>query len=162
MNFNTRMGVSSHMPVLLKVFSKTKGPILELGGGIYSTPLLHWLCFDAKRKLATYETDLEYYHKALKQYNSDFHTVNPIADWSKIPTKGWKVVFIDNLPKLERKENVKRFKDADYIIIHDTNPNWDYKYRYSEIFSLFKYRKDFKEYGVWTTVLSNRKKVGGL
>jgi len=162
MNFNTRMGVGSHIPVLLKVFNKSKGPIIELGGGIYSTPLLHWLCFDTKRKLATYETDLEYYHKALKQYNSSFHSIIPIIDWSRIPTEGWKVVFIDNLPKLERKENIKRFKDADYIIIHDTNPNWDYKYKYSEIFPLFKYRKDFKEYGVWTTVLSNRKKVTNL
>ena len=46
----------SHLPVLIKMVLMTDGPILELGTGFFSTPVLHWLCAEKKRKLVSYDS----------------------------------------------------------------------------------------------------------
>ena len=164
MNFNTSMGVSSHMPVLLKLVQMTTGPILELGGGSYSTPLLHWICQDTNRKLVTYESDKSYFKDFIEQYKTDFHEVYQIDDWSKAPfDKDWEIVFIDHHPNSERKESAKRFANsANYIVLHDALPRWDVKYRYSQIIPLFKYKYRVDKYYPPSWVVSNRKEVNNI
>src|SRR3954465_681875 len=49
------METSTHFPLLIKLVQMTQGPILELGSGLFSTPLLHWLCFEQERELHTWE-----------------------------------------------------------------------------------------------------------
>ena len=56
---------SSYLPLLIKVLQCSEGPVLELGTGLVSTPVLHWLCFDMGRELVSYDdpgTELQLIH----------------------------------------------------------------------------------------------------
>ena len=52
---NAKKFWTTHMPVIIKFIQATEGRVLELGAGLFSTPLLHWLCAEKGRKLYTYE-----------------------------------------------------------------------------------------------------------
>ncbi len=143
---------STHMPVLIRTVQMTNGPVLELGAGIFSTPLLHWLCAEKDRRLATYESVLKYYRIA-KQFKSKTHTIKLVDDWDKINiNKHWSVAFVDH-PTDRRMKDTLRLKDkADYIILHDTQ---DSGYRYDKVWPHFKYIYHWKFCKPWTSVVSN-------
>ena len=61
-----RIKQATHIPMLIKVFELTKGDVLELGTGYFSTTILRWLCQMAKRRLISYETSNFWYEKAIK------------------------------------------------------------------------------------------------
>lgn len=146
----------SHFPILTKLVEITDGPILELGVGIYSTSYLHWACFPTKRKLYSFES-AEGWIRYFKDCQSDFHEVIFIDDWDKLEiNKFWDIAFIDHDPNERRHIEVKRLaNNAKYIILHDSEPEHDSKYKYSEIYPLFKYRFDYTLCKPYTTVLSN-------
>ena len=78
-------GWSSHYPVLIKVFEHTKGDVLELGMGLFSTPLLHWLCLDQNRNLVSLDRQQKYFDLN-KRFRSDIHKIYLVEDWNKIET----------------------------------------------------------------------------
>jgi hypothetical protein len=138
----------------------TSGPILELGMG-FSTMLLDMMCRLTERPLVSYESDSKWYKKNLK-YASNFHTILLADDWDKIDIDNthWSVAFIDHRPALRRKIEAKRLKDiADYVILHDSEPEKGKFYRYTDIYPLFKYRYDYTNCKPYTTILSNFKKL---
>jgi len=159
---HTHIGGGSHLPIMIKLLEITDGPVLELGMGLFSTPYLHWACFDSKRKLLSCENKSHFNdfwnftdkREAGNDYT--YHTFEFIEDWDKLDLSGqWSVVLVDHAPGPRRKEEIRRLaNNADYIVVHDTNGRNDWHYKYSEIFSLFKYRYDTKFYPQ-TTVLSN-------
>ena len=59
MKLQARRG--SHLPVLIKLFYSTKGPVLELGCGLFSTVFLFWACVASQRRLVTYENNPEFF-----------------------------------------------------------------------------------------------------
>jgi hypothetical protein len=142
----------SHYPVLIRVLGATKGPVLEIGMGLYSTPLLHWVCFDLGRKLVSLE-HIEEYYRLNRRFASESHEVKLVKDWNNHDYgKGWEVVFIDNEPK-RRVSVIKQVANlANYVILHDTEEPY---YHYDEIFPLFKYRHDYTRAVPNTSVLSN-------
>lgn len=151
------METSTHMPFLIEYVQKTKGTVIELGSGLFSTPLLHWLCFN--RKLITYENYLHYYDFA-KKFQSENHKINFVKDWSTEDfPEHYSVVLIDhsiNSRKHTRGDDAIRFKDiADYIILHDAGEKSNPKYGYEKVYPHFKYRKDWTGCRPHTTVLSN-------
>lgn len=157
------METSTHFPLLIKTVQMTKGPIVEIGSGMFSTPLLHWLCFDSKRKLITCENYPHYLDFANK-FKTDNHEIRAMGDWQKETFDDFKdhysVVFIDHSTKHAkghtRGDDAAKFKDkADFVVLHDAGDNSHSKYGYEKIYPLFKYRYDWK--GCWpaTTVLSN-------
>jgi len=164
-NFNFRKETSTYMPMLIKTVQMTSGPVMELGTGLFSTPLLHWLCQADQRKVVSYENDPEFY-KFSRKFQSKNHKIRLIKDWNEIDTKThWGVVLIDHSPKrpLRRGTDVIRLKDsADYIVIHDTGPEIQAKYGYEEAWPHFKYRHDWKGCSQWTTVVSNFKDLSNL
>ncbi len=149
---------STHNPMLIEYVQKTKGPVLEMGSGVFSTPLLHWLCLD--RELITYEDVPEFYHFAHK-FQSDNHRVRLIKNWGEVKAdRHFSVVLIDHKASrnFRRGDDALRFKDcADYIILHDTEPESQKNYGYDKIWQHFKYRRDWKLCRAWTTVVSNFK-----
>ena len=160
------MQTSTHFPMLIKVVQATEGPIIELGSGLFSTPLLHWLCFDKKRTLITCESYLHYLEFANK-FKADFHDIRFIKDWEKENFEGrYSVVLIDhnvNGRKHTRGDDALRFKDiADYIVLHDAGDEAHEKYGYAEMYPQFKYRYDWKGCYPHTTVLSNFKDLSWL
>ena len=153
----------SHIPILIKLVQMTDGPVLELGIGYNSTPLLHWLC-GASRHLVSLEGD-EKWVKKFQEYNVDRHIVKYIEDWDKadIDNTHWSVVLIDHRPALRRKVDAERLKDkADYILIHDSEPEINKFYRYTDIYPLFKYRHDYTAVKPNSVVLSNFKDLSNL
>lgn len=145
---------TTYIPILTKVVQMTTGPVLELGAGPYSTPLLHWLCAEDRRYLLTYENYIDYF-KFAKHFQSRNHRIRHTKDWSDIDTKTfWDVVLIDHMPDERRGEDAFRLKDtAKYIILHDSQD--DVHHGYDKIYKYFKYRYDWKFSKPWTTVVSN-------
>ncbi len=146
----------SHLPVLIKVFQATTGPILELGTGFNSTPFLHWLCNETRRRLDSYESQPTWWELA-KNFENDFHKIHFIEDWDKLDLSShWSMVFIDHWPGVRRNVEMARAANvADYVVVHDTEAKSDWHYNYSKAFPLYKYRYDYKLAYPETSVLSN-------
>lgn len=146
----------SHFPLLIKTFEMSSGDVVELGMGPFSSPILHWLAFDGDRKLVSYENNREYFDMH-KDFKSDLHTVNFVDDWSKIPIeKHWGMAFVDIAPAHLRKDLIARLvNNADFVVVHDTEPESEKWHKYEKVFKFFKYRYDYKKAKPWTSVLSN-------
>ena len=146
----------SHLPLLMKAVQLTTGPILELGSGMYSTTYLHWACFPMKRRLVTYENNPDWFGFANLAI-ADFHEVHCIPDFSTADlSEPWSVAFVDHEPGDVRIREMSRLLHADYVVAHDTERANDRKYRWREIYPLFKYQ--YKWNGAWphTSVFSNK------
>lgn len=154
------METSTHFPMLIKAVQSTDGPILEMGSGLFSTPLLHWLCFADKRPLVTIE-NYKHYLEFANKFATDWHQVKFLEP--KLPPpigEHYSVVFIDHSPKQPRTrgDDALLFKDhADYIVLHDAGADSNPKYGYDKIYPYFKYRHDWTGCFPHTTVLSNFK-----
>lgn len=115
----------SHVPVLASVVTEVPGPVLELGCGGFSTPLLHMLC--RERLLLTVETDAEW-RRRYEDYRSEFHLWQAIPKWDgwvpEVPVKEWAVVFVDQAPMEARAPTVRRLRALPefakaVFVIHD-------------------------------------------
>lgn len=151
-------GWASHLPVLIKVLQVSEGPVLEIGSGLFSTPVMHWLCLEAKRQLVTYE-DHPTYYRWNKTFRSDLHELVFVEDWDKIPIENqhWGLAFIDHNPPQRRKIEAARLANiADYVIVHDSEPHMDIETDYvKSTFPLYKYHYQYKRRLPYTSVLSN-------
>jgi len=152
-----QMGYGSHLPVLLKAVSLTTGPVLELGMGIFSTPVLHWICSSQHRPLISYENTPEIYAQ-MEQFRDEYHQVSFVENWDLADLSGeWDVVLIDHHPAERRIVDIRRLANCTkYIVCHDTYWKQDRYYHYKEIFPLFRYRYDYTVYRPgYTSILSN-------
>jgi hypothetical protein len=153
----------SHIPLLIEVLKHSEGPVLELGTGLNSTPVIHWLC-NKKREVDSYESSPMFY-RAAWNYHTDWHRVNKVEDWDKDLTidRHWGVVFIDHAPGIRRNVEMGRVaNNADFVIVHDTEPKSDWHYKYSNHFADYKYRYDFTDAYPHTSVFSNFKDLSFL
>jgi len=148
---------STHLPVLVSALSRTKGAVLELGTGLFSSPVLHELCAEQGRELVSYEDNKKYYDLAITR-QSELHPVNFIASYDLADIKReWGVVLIDHHPPQRRVTDIIRVANcADYIVCHDAEPRNDHVYRYSTVSALFKYNWTYDKFKTHTTVFSNR------
>lgn len=167
-HISLEMETSTHFPVLIKLVQMTEGPILELGSGMFSTPLLHWLCFEDERRLYTWERHLHYLDFA-KKFRNPWHEVEHVPDVIEelvcTDAKHFDIVFIDHSPKKPRTrgDDALLFKDvADYVVLHDAGVNGKQKYGYDQLYPHFKYRFDWTGCMPHTTVLSNFKDLSFL
>jgi hypothetical protein len=171
-------GYSTHQPLLVAAMVHTDGPILEIGGGFYSTPLISAFANGQMRRALTLDTS-EYFVGILKDLQSDYHRIeqipgipfDPIGKFS--PEGGRKaayyvglqqdvleqnpgpfsVVFVDQGPGFLRAPAVKFYADrAEFIVVHDTNHAERYRFG---LMSNFAYRWDFTAHIPFTTVVSN-------
>lgn len=151
-------GWASHLPVLIRVLQISEGPVLELGSGIFSTPVMHWLCLETKRQLVTYE-NVPGYFRMNRKFGHGSHEIKLVEDWDKAPIEAqhWGVAFVDHEPAERRKVEIARLaKIADYVIVHDTEPENDSEYGFiKNSFPLFKYTYHHRRYKPHTSVLSN-------
>jgi hypothetical protein len=144
---------SSHNDILIKALFYSQGSVCEVGSGLFSTPLLHWMCKAMDRRLITYEND-EFYYQFAKRFRSPLHRINKVNDWGEMDfNQHWGVVFIDHCPPQQRAIDAIRFKDhADFIVMHDTTYFSNY---YIKAWPFFKYRYDWTGWRTGTTVASN-------
>ena len=166
MRYNPRFG--SHLPLLNKIMDISNGLVLELGIGLSSTPFLHWLCLDKDRGMVSYEGDGAYY-RIFKYYRTPSHKIIHVTDWDKIDIEHdrWSVVLVDHSPhKRRRIEAVRVASNADFVILHDTEPEHEKLYGYNDTkegaFPRFKYSYTYTKHKPFTSVLSNRVDVGKI
>ena len=155
---------TTHMMVLVKVVQISEGPIIELGGGLFSTPLLYWLCAEARRPLVTYEDNKDF-SRFLTSFVSRSHTIHMIDDWDEINLGNhWGMAFVDHDPVNDptnitkrRQYDILRLKDkADYIVIHDSN---DKGYGDGIFWNNFKYVHHWTWATPNVTVVSDLKEI---
>lgn len=150
-----RKTYTTHISTLLVALQATNGKVIELGGGQSSTPLLHWVCKAADRKLVTYESD-ETYYQYERTFRSPMHSIRKVSDWDDVEIEPAGVVFVDHLPPERRAIEAIRFKDvADLIVIHDTERDCS-QYHTRRIWPHFKYQYTWKEGRPWTSIVSNK------
>ena len=88
----------SHLPILSRVLQVSTGPIMELGIGIYSTPLIHFFALEQHRHVYSYESDQRWYD-AHKYWTNDYHSFEYVTDWDTIPIEKyhWGIIFIESV-----------------------------------------------------------------
>lgn len=162
--------VATHIPLLVRVFDKSEGDVLEIGTGYFSTLILKWLCTMTGRKLVSYETKEGWYKRAKAKATKNHDVIFcPNLDEADFDKKHWGLVFIDHGPNTRRIVDIKRLVNkCDYMVIHDTQPNSDKNpelptnYHYEEIWPLFKYKYHYKKILPWTSVVSNVKELNDI
>jgi hypothetical protein len=156
---NVSMRYSTFLPMLLEAMDRTNGDVLEIGAGVFSTPILHWLCEKQKRNLFTMESDWKWYYFVCQYFRTDHHKFVYAKKWQydeSLIKKEWDVVLIDHSPSERRVEEIKKLANlAKYLVVHDAGSWKDNIYHYSTIYPLFKYRFDFDIIDYPTVVLSN-------
>lgn len=161
---DTTVLCGSHIPVLVKLIQHIDKPVVELGMGWNSTPLLHWMCKEKKIDIVSLETDPEWI-KNFDSFKSKSHFIALVErDWnlfvidSFIPYNELGLVFIDHRPARKRRSSVKFFADkADFILLHDSELADNPAYKYTSIYGNFKYKYEYKSVGKpYTMILSNK------
>ena len=152
---------ATHLPMLAACIAQTKGPVLELGMGSYSTALIHAMCKDRvvvsvdhdHKWLSKYAKNLMPGHSCLLVGRDDHRkTTSELAE-----SRDWGVVFIDHIHTDYRQDDVIAFQDkAELIVVHDTT--WesaahDYS-RINEVLKYFPYKKEYRQHRPYTSVLS--------
>ena len=156
----------THMVPLVTAVVNTNGPVLEMGCGDYSTPLLHAICSSQKRILVTTDTDKQWLHLFM-DLETDWHqfiyvpvydddkNLNPKPHiWNTIGNDHhWSVVLIDHRPGERRKVDIQRLRNnVEIFVVHDTQYHG---YKYEPVLATFKYRFVYKRYKTQTTLVSD-------
>lgn len=173
MKFQARRG--SHLPILVKLFYSTSGPILELGCGLFSTVFLFWACMPTQRRLVTYENEQRFYDwltdfkNPKNKCHMDFHEIHKVDNWDTVDlSMPWSLAFVDHGPDNRRVEEIKRLTHAEYVIVHDAEESEDRKrirrgdQPISSIYNLFRYHYLYKGANPQTLVLSNKHDLSGF
>jgi len=150
----------THIPVLVKLLNHLNKPVLELGIGWSSTPLLHWVCQEKNLKLISIESDGEWI-KNFRTFRSKNHSIFQTDENFTLNfdlPEDFSLVFIDHKPARKRRSSAILFKDrADFIVLHDSELADHKAYKYTPIYDLFKYKFEYKGVGEpYTMVLSNK------
>jgi len=145
----------THITPLVAAFLNTKGAVLELGMGDYSTPVLNMLCKSQKRRLISVESDIEWAENFI-DLNIDDHFIMMYDDFNLDDNDKMKfgLVLIDHAPAENRVKDMIRLRArADVFVVHDTEKTkW---YGWEPTLSSFKYRYDYPRYAKRTTLLSD-------
>lgn len=127
----------------------SKLPLLELGAGHGSTPLLRQFCEENGMEFRSYDNNKEW---------AEIMGVGYVKDWDahRLWNEDYCLCFIDMAPGEYRKRALMKV-NAEIIVIHDSEPKgWtksDYQVRGK--FKQFRYVRDYKTKGAWTTALSH-------
>lgn len=149
----------SHYPILAATVAKTKGPVLEMGAGDWSTPMLHYMCKAMGRTLHTVETNAQWLER-FKEYEGPGHQLTYLApdDWLAVLPDRFGVIFIDGSPGEMRHVWIQRLQSkAHFIVAHDSEKDYQVasNYMYEKVRPLFKYVNEFQRFRPYTVVLSD-------
>ena len=169
-----QIGAPIKLPLITAV-AHISGPILELGCGDFSTPLLHAICSVNQRALLSADADKKWlclfldlemtWHKFI--YIPVFENPkNPRAnEWDQVGKDvHWSVVFIDHAPANRRAIDIQRLRThTDIFIVHDTERPYHQGFKnYEPVLKNFKYKFEYKRYKTQTTLVSDTVDVATL
>jgi len=151
---------ATHLPLLMACVQHTRGPIIELGTGTFSTPMLHALCAETGRTLLSLESDANWLAQ-FRHFATAWHRLLLVPDWSAADLSGtWDVALIDHAPPIRRVPDILRLRPlTKLIVIHDTENRC---YRYEPLLTQFKHRVEWQRYSPWTSVVSDTEPLDWL
>lgn len=164
---------ATHQRLLVGAALRTEGPILELGCGWYSTPILHEIAVTQKRLLITVD-NLPLWLETFKATDwrkneprrspsygleCEYHRLRVIGCWADIlelvddvPRFG--LVFVDNGQESMREIVIRALRDrADVFVLHDTEEH--HAYGYHRTLPLFRHKWEDISQVAETTVASD-------
>jgi len=139
---------ATHLDVLAATVVRTTGPILELGMGEYSTPLLRAMRLD--RPLLSLEVDAGWFER-FKKLAGDGHECRLVTNWDEIDlATHWGMVVLDHAPAHRRIIEGRRVAAwADMVLIHDTEALcYDWRPLWREYDWIYTYEK----HANWTSL----------
>lgn len=150
----------THIPILAACVTATNGPVIELGCGLYSTPLLHALCVQKGRRLVSMDLDGKWLSRFATVLRGPLHEFHHVQDWDRLPTGIWSVALVDQTPPSARAPSIRLIKGkCDLIVCHDSEHRL---YGYEAALADFKNRVEWRRYAPWTTVVSDTMDLGFL
>lgn len=113
----------SHLPGLLLAIGASKGPVLELGVGHFSTPQLHAICGALHRSLVSVDDCPEWAAK-FKGYSNPNHAIvcrNYAEFLRETIDEKWGVAFIDHSPGGANRATAfaDLIQHSSYVVVHD-------------------------------------------
>ncbi len=170
---------STHQEGLMYAVAATTGPVIELGAGYYSTPLLHGVCAATGRLLITVEGTKEWAER-FQPWSTEQHRIYYDPE-QKLPYtfESPGVVFIDHDTEDVRKPSENPMVDrilkrpgytrgiraleakavgTEIVVLHDTQPAMEELYPgLREAIGEFKYVREYMLNGIgaWTTLCSD-------
>jgi hypothetical protein len=119
-----RCKAASHLEALAWAATLANpGPFLEMGGGWFSTPLLHGVCAATTRTLLTLDSSSEWVEELAQTYATDWHEVRHEATAS-IPREHWALALVDGAAE-HRAVHVRALRGmgmAGPVVVHDVEP----------------------------------------
>ena len=149
---------ATHMQVLQSCLEHTSGPVLELGSGWFSTPVL--AAYADTRLVRTVESDPNWFvrvaqlgvSQSLVDHRHQFVFV-PRYDDAPVLDYHWDIVLLDHEPPARRGVDALRLREHCRLMIgHDSQHP---AYEYAEAFGQFKFRFTDTRQVPWTTVVSD-------
>jgi hypothetical protein len=146
----------SYIAPLVRALSLTPGDVVELGAGLHSTYLLHWLCLDQGRELYTYENS-RYWYDIAAVCTADWHHVELVADWDDVLLeRWWGVALVDHAPMDRRATDIVRLADwAQIVLVHDSQGRDERHYHLKAVWPHFSYVASYTRMLPHTTICSN-------
>jgi hypothetical protein len=109
---------ATHLHPLVEVALDTEGPILELGCGHYSTPVLSAIARHQQRRFHIQASDVSW----LYQF-SEFGDIEHVLDWDtwQPPEGDWGMVFLDSEQSTRgRIERIPQLREhTRVVVLHD-------------------------------------------
>lgn len=100
----------------------TRGAILEVGVGHWSTPLLHRYCVAGGRRLVSLDEDEAFARQFydLRVCHHELRSAEYSRDLPPLASEKWSVAFLDHSPGWRRAADALLFLDsAEFIVVHD-------------------------------------------
>lgn len=147
--------VATHQRSLIAAAMRTKGPMLELGCGWYSTVLLHELARAQERKLYTYDNNADWLNEYMR-LNCQWHKLSLVGWWGDMPLEEprYGLCFVDQSQPAEREYAIRRLMDlVDVFVCHDTEEAA--AYGYGRVLPMFKYQWHDECQKAHTSIVSN-------
>lgn len=121
---NNGLEWGSHLPALFACLANTVGPVIEVGVGHFSTPILHAFCVEEDRQLISVEQDRGWFEK-FENFRSKNHGIY-CGEYSELipllaKEKQWAVSLIDNSPGGNRRacDFSELIKSSVFVVVHD-------------------------------------------
>lgn len=120
---------------LLELNNEDNLPILELGSGYGSTPILHKHCTENSIRLKTLDNNLSWLSKMQGEYaENEYHQYTKVHNWEEslkeLVNEKYFLVFVDQSPWEARTLSIELFKSiSQFVMVHDcdyfpTNNIW--------------------------------------
>lgn len=112
----------THQRLLVRYMMQTIGPVIELGAGNYSTPILHEIAAAQGRHLTTVDNN-PYWLNRFKIFENDGHALKLLQSWNDFQPESYGLAFVDHAdpPSHPRWLQVQKLLPvAGVIVIHDT------------------------------------------